>query len=157
MFGPCFDSQYFVSLLFLQSSILAEEKRAGFLSVLCLPVVLWLCTVPWVGLQCVIVMYMYFLVRFTFWSFHLYFNQNRSAPLCKLVSDNSLFAVNSMNYFTAKILHMLLEIDPAMASYPQAGVHFRTAVEHLRLTDMPFILHSLVISCMCLGLLAGTY
>ena len=27
-----------------------------------------------------------------FWSFHVYYNQNRSALLCKLVSDNSLFA-----------------------------------------------------------------
>ena len=32
MFGPCFDMQYLVTLLFLQSSILAEEKRAGFCS-----------------------------------------------------------------------------------------------------------------------------
>ena len=32
----------------------------------------------------------------TFWSFHLYYNQNRSAILCKLLGDNSLLAVNSV-------------------------------------------------------------
>ena len=46
--------------------------------------------------------------------------------------------------------------SPSMASYSQAGVHCRTAVEHLHLTDMPFILRPLLISCMRLGLLAGT-
>ena len=40
-----------------------------------------------------------------------------------------------------------------MASHPQAGVHFETAVELLHLADMRFILHPLLISCMRLGLL----
>ena len=45
------------------------------------------------GLQCVLV----FPGQLTFWSFHLYYNQNRSALLCKVMSDNSLLAVNSVN------------------------------------------------------------
>ena len=32
VFGPCFVMHYLVSLLFLQSSILAEEERAGCVS-----------------------------------------------------------------------------------------------------------------------------
>ena len=35
---------------------------------------------------------------FSFCSFH--YNRNRSALLCKLMSDNSLLVVNSVNYFT---------------------------------------------------------
>ena len=85
---------------------------------------------------------MYLLVRLTFWPFRLFYNQNRSALLCQLVSDNSLLAVNSMNYFT---------------SPPQAGVHLRNAVDHLHLTDMPFILHQLLFSCMRLGLLVSAF
>ena len=69
-------------------------------------------------------------------SFCLNCNQNRSAHLCKLVNVNSLLAVNSVNFCT---------------SHPQAVVRFRTAVEHLHLTNMRFILHPLLISCMRLG------
>ena len=47
------------------------------------------------GLQYVLV----FPGQLTFWSFqpHVYYNQNRSALLCKVMSDNSLLAVNSVN------------------------------------------------------------
>ena len=82
---------------------------------------------------------MYFLVRLTFWSFYL----------------------NSVNYFAIIIAIADLfqvgyvEFLPPMASHPQAGVHFRNAVEHLHLTDMRFILHPLLISCMSLGLQAS--
>ena len=34
MFGPCFVMQYLVFFLFLQSSILAEEERAGCFSII---------------------------------------------------------------------------------------------------------------------------
>ena len=103
----------------------------------CLSAVLWRCTVPWVGLRCVIVI-LYFLVRLTFWSFYR----------------------NSVNYFAIIIAIACLfqvgyvEFLPSMASHPQAGVHFRNAVEHWHLTDMCFILHPLLINCMRLALLA---
>ena len=73
MFGPCFLKQYLhaVSLLFLQSSILAEEEKAGCFS--CLPAVLWMCMVAWVGLQFVIVVHV-FHGQTQFCSFHLYFH-----------------------------------------------------------------------------------
>ena len=69
---------------------------------------------------------MHFLVRLTFLSFCLYCNQNRSAHLCKLVSVNSPLAVNSVDF---------------CSSHTQAAVHFRTAIEHLHLTNTRFILH----------------
>ena len=85
---------------------------------------------------------MYFLVS----PFLLHCNQNRSALLLKLISDNSLLAVSSVNYFT-----MIIAIADLCCS---VVVHFRNAVEHLHLTDMRFILHPLLISCMRLRLLA---
>ena len=70
------------------------------------------------------------------------------------MSDNSLLAI-STNYFTMIIaIGYLFQVAKyvgfslSMASLPQAGVHFRNAVDHLHLTDMRFILHPLLISCM---------
>ena len=126
-----------MSLLFLQSSILAEVERV--------------CCFSWIvfqlscdGVQCrglvcsVWLWYMYFLVRLTFWSFYL----------------------NSVNYFAIIIaIAYLFQVGyvgflPPMASHLRAGVHFRNAIDHLHLTDMRFILHPLLINCMRLALLA---
>ena len=85
-----------MSLLFLLSSILAEKERVG-----CFSLIVFLLSCGCIrcrGLVCSA--YMYFLVRPIFLLFHIYYNQNRSALLCKLVIDNSLLAVNSVNYFT---------------------------------------------------------
>ena len=41
-----------------------------------------------------------------------------------------------------------------MVSHPQAGVHFRDAVEHLHLTDTQFLLHLQLISHKHASLLA---
>ena len=57
MFGPCFALQYFVSLLVLKSSCCGRET---WLLYFCLGtvIVMWLfLTVPWRGLQCVIVVF----------------------------------------------------------------------------------------------------
>ena len=126
-----------MSLLFLQSSILAEEERAGCFSWIVFQ--LYCGCVQCRGLVCSVwLWYIYFLLRLTFWSFYL----------------------NSVNYFAIIIaIAYLFQVGyvgflPSMASHPQAGVHFRNAVEHLHLTDMRFILHPLLINCMRLGLLA---
>ena len=67
----------------------------------------------------------------------------------------SLCAMDSVNYFTKTITIVDL-FSPPMSPHPQACVHLRNAVEHLHLTDMRFILHPLLISCMRLELLAST-
>ena len=72
------------------------------------------------------------------------------------MSDNSLLAVNLVSYFTMIIaIADLVGFSLSMASHPQAGAHFRNAAKLLHLTDMCFILHPLLISCMRLGLLAN--
>ena len=71
---------------------------------------------PWVGLQCGIVIHVFtgqtqFLVISS-----IYYSQNRSALSCKLKRDNSLLTIYSVNYFT-----MLIAIADLFLSYDVAS------------------------------------
>ena len=64
VFGPCIIMQFLLSFLVLQFILLRKRELVASLKINSLPDVLWLVsvlwlflTVPWVGLQCVIVVF----------------------------------------------------------------------------------------------------
>ena len=92
MFAPCYTE------LSVPSIFARRKIESWLLFVNCLPAGLWLCTVPWVGLQCGIVIHVFTgQTQFSVIS-SIYYSQNRSALLCKLKRDNSLLTIYSVNY-----------------------------------------------------------
>ena len=89
----------------------------------------------------------------TFWPFLVYYNQNKSVLSCKLlnclsVHSNCELYHNNYCYNSRSILSRTCKIWKTNDIKPQTDVHFRDALEHFHLLDMPFFLHKQLNDCM---------
>ena len=108
VYGPCFYA-VLCSVFILQSSILAKNERAGCFFFVFLLSYGCRCSMSLsngaigdIGCFAVCDCGISCSYSLTFRSFHLYYNQNRSTLLCKLLSYNSLLAVKYFTIIIAK-------------------------------------------------------
>ena len=79
----------------------------------------------------------------------VYYNENKSVLLCKLLNCLSVHTnieLSQNNFCYSRSIVGYVKFRKPMTSNLQAGLHFRVALEHMHLIGMHFVLHKLQIA-----------